>query len=582
MDAMTDVTDSTSANKRDKQGSEGIVLQSRRRHAQDIAHNSCRTSDTQRPRQTIEQDETEESTSAATEMEDAPTEQTSNVSSSGSINTHGFAKYAVPLPPRLLRQGRQVPGAFRVYPPGTLIIEPCDDILESNGVSDAAAVEPVAVVDEVLIGVAVVPDDELDLAPVAATLLKGRYVKRRRLVLLIVSVISILCVVGIVVGVTTRADRGGNTPQAPTFTAPPTVDKLAMSLPSSTIAALQNELPAAQRNARWYTDKAWFNSSILQARSPQGKAWQWLMSLPALSDQLMATKQFALATLYFATNGTNWKNASNWLSPTAHICDWFPGRFGEECYEPNGFRSLVLSNNDLQGLLPPELGLLTGLDVVKFAGNALHGTIHTDIWASWSQVQVLDLYSNRFTGQLSTTLGSFMNLRILSAGSNSFTGSIPTDLGFSTSITDLDLTDNLLSGTISPEIALYRKLRSIDLSGNNMVTGTIPTEVGQLHDLEILSMVDCNVTGTLPTQLSKLEILRSLDVSGTRISGTVPVEYGKLSRLIFLQIQETNISGSIPTAVCQSFLANRASDGIVVDCSQVLCDCNCSCAQDVI
>ena len=557
--------------------------------------------------------------------DDSPTEPVSNTSLSAKQQQH------------TRRVPSMRPGAIRVYPPGTTIHEVDDDIVETmTGVSNSR-VQPVRVVDvtnEVLIGVAV--DDSESSDPVAAELLKGRYVKRRRLILLIMGVVLGLCVIGVIIGVTTRPDSDGNLPPK-LIDLPQALEKLAMGLPNYTVAVLQNELPAPRRTDHWYKDAAWFDNSTI-VHSPQGKAWKWLMSLPSLNEQILVKEKFALATFYFATDGDNWKNNSKWLSRTDHICDWWSQPkdprsqqpFLAHCKGTLGFQQLVMPDNGLKGSVPPEIGFLTRLTLVNLAGNALQGDIHEDVWESWRDLSNLSLLNNNFTGSLSTMLGLFSNLRVLNLDTNQFTGTLPTELGLlSTYLKEVFLTNNLLagsvpseyghlgqltylvldsngfigpipssiggmqsllflrlasnklSGSIPSETGLCRMLQLVDLSHNPHMTGTIPTQVAQLSQLAFWYLYNSSVTGMLPTQLSNLESLRSLDVSGTRMSGTVPSGFGQMSRLASLRINNTDMSGSIPSTVCQSFAANRASNGIVVDCDQVACDCNCTCAADL-
>ena len=67
--------------------------------------------------------------------------------------------------------------------------------------------------------------------------------------------------------------------------------------------------------------------------------------------------------------------------------------------------------------------------------------------------------------------------------SNRLSGSIPTELGNLTGLEDLRLHNNKLSGTIPTELGQLSSLTSLSL-GDNQLSGSIPTELGNLTDLQ--------------------------------------------------------------------------------------------------
>jgi len=67
------------------------------------------------------------------------------------------------------------------------------------------------------------------------------------------------------------------------------------------------------------------------------------------ADQLPLKQTYALNTLYFSTNGTNWLDSLDWTGP-APVCGWF----GVSCNLTEVF-NLTLPDNDLQGTLTSEI-----------------------------------------------------------------------------------------------------------------------------------------------------------------------------------------------------------------------------------
>ena len=80
------------------------------------------------------------------------------------------------------------------------------------------------------------------------------------------------------------------------------------------------------------------------------------------------------------------------------------------------------------------------------------------------------------------------------------------------SVTELNLASNLslywndLTGTIPTEIGNLQALEGLDLASNDL-TGTIPTEIGNLQALEALWLSENDLTGAIPTEIGNLQAL---------------------------------------------------------------------------
>jgi Leucine-rich repeat (LRR) protein len=130
--------------------------------------------------------------------------------------------------------------------------------------------------------------------------------------------------------------------------------------------------------------------------------------------------------------------------------------------------------------------------------------------------------------------------------SNSLTGSIPTELGNLSNLTILSLSSNDLTGTIPTELGNLSNLTSLYLYSNEL-TGTIPTELGNLSNLSYLSLGNNDLTGTIPTELGNLSNLTSLSLGSNDLTGTIPTELGNLSNLSYLSLGNNDLTGTIPT-----------------------------------
>ncbi|KAI4297406.1 hypothetical protein L6164_037298 [Bauhinia variegata] len=59
---------------------------------------------------------------------------------------------------------------------------------------------------------------------------------------------------------------------------------------------------------------------------------------------------------------------------------------------------------------------------------------------------------------------------------------------------------------------------------NNLLTGSIPAEIGQLRDLKILSMAVNNLWGTIPSTISNISTLEGISLSYNSLKGNIPKE----------------------------------------------------------
>jgi hypothetical protein len=114
------------------------------------------------------------------------------------------------------------------------------------------------------------------------------------------------------------------------------------------------------------------------ASSPQGKALAWLQNDSDYA--LFRLKQrYALGVLYYSTNGQYWNNSREWMSDTDE-CGWYSGSDDRTCDESSHLLNMVLGENNLDGSIPTELELLTGLTTLDLSGATLSGSIHSELY----------------------------------------------------------------------------------------------------------------------------------------------------------------------------------------------------------
>jgi len=137
------------------------------------------------------------------------------------------------------------------------------------------------------------------------------------------------------------------------------------------------------------------------------------------------------------------------------------------------------------------------------------------------------------------------HVTILDLWSNGLSGLIPSELGNLSNLNFLNLYSNGLSGSIPAELGNLSNLSRLYLN-NNQLSGSIPAELGNLSNLSTLFLDNNELSGSIPTELGNLSNLEFLDLSSNGLSGSIPSELGNLSQLHWLYLENNQISGSIP------------------------------------
>ena len=257
--------------------------------------------------------------------------------------------------------------------------------------------------------------------------------------------------------------------------------------------------------------------------------------MPATTAGDAATDRAALAALYNATDGANWANNDNWLSDKP-LGEWH----GVTTDSDGRVRRLDLSDNQLSGEIPSELGSLSNLEWLWLQRNQLSG-VPPEL-GSLSNLERLHLSGNQLT-QIPGELGKLSRLERLDLSDNQLSG-VPPELGSLSNLTHLYLHDNQLSGEIPAELGSLSNLEWLWLQ-RNQLSGEIPAELGSLSNLERLDLSDNQLSG-VPPELGSLSNLERLDLSDNQLSG-VPPELGSLSNLTHLYLHDNQLSGEIPS-----------------------------------
>ena len=283
----------------------------------------------------------------------------------------------------------------------------------------------------------------------------------------------------------------------------------------------------------------------------------WMLQDPNLGTYSYERQlqRFGLVVFYYSTRGDNWTCNEHWLSYTTSECEWYSsssmpelqledGSSPGSCDENGRIINISLANNNLQGSIVLFLDF-PFLKIFDIANNHIRGNVPPVV--AGPELEVVIFSNNQLEGALVSD-GSFFaatKLRIVKLDGNRLAGYNPAVYLILPHLEIINVTGNLYDGPITTYFQYCKNLTYIG-NGHNLLTGTVPTELGLLTRLE------------------------GFDISGNiGLSGTIPTELEALPNLALLDISETSLTGSIPAPFCSGML----NESIVIhaNCSHVQC-----------
>ena len=247
-----------------------------------------------------------------------------------------------------------------------------------------------------------------------------------------------------------------------------------------------------------------------------------------------------LEAFYYATNGPNWTNSTNWLTG-ATLAQWY----GVTANDDDRVTELTITSNNLEGSLPSTLGDLEYLEVLNLELNRdLSGNVPEEL-GDLSNLTFLKFSATDLSGPIPSSLGRLSNLRTLHLNHTDLSGSIPTELGDLTELTSLDLCHSDLSGTIPSELGNLSSVTWFCLGANGF-TGPLPTSLVGLSSVQYFHVGMNELSGTIPSELGDLGNLQELLLFTNEFTGDFPVSLANLTELWRLSIAGNDLTGCIP------------------------------------
>lgn len=219
------------------------------------------------------------------------------------------------------------------------------------------------------------------------------------------------------------------------------------------------------------------------------RALRWLVfedgASTSLSDHEYDSallQRYALATIYYSTNGDEWTRCSKAAGIDAE------GVFNSPCEGGYGARFLSSTSHLQWSGVMGRNGVITMLDL-SGRGVAASTFLPPELAILGPSLELLWVHDNvELGGTLPGYIGTeFTNLASLAVHNTGMSGTVPNSMYTLPKLTSLRLYGSNFSGTLSSDIGKLGGLKWLWVHNNHFV-GTVPSELGLLSKLEGLTL----------------------------------------------------------------------------------------------
>ncbi|XP_031100198.1 LRR receptor-like serine/threonine-protein kinase FLS2 isoform X2 [Ipomoea triloba] len=168
---------------------------------------------------------------------------------------------------------------------------------------------------------------------------------------------------------------------------------------------------------------------------------------------------------------------------------------------------------------------------------------HPIILANWSN-------ASSVCDWIGVTCGTrILRVIALDISQMGLSGTIPSQFGNLSFLVSLNASGNNFSGNLPDSLSHLHRLKIFDFNVNNL-TGEISSWFGFLSNLQVLNLGQNHFTGSIPLSLFNLSKLETLDLSFNQVNGSIPSTIFNLSTLENLRLVSNSLSGTLPQNLC--------------------------------
>ncbi|PPD67146.1 hypothetical protein GOBAR_DD35972 [Gossypium barbadense] len=241
----------------------------------------------------------------------------------------------------------------------------------------------------------------------------------------------------------------------------------------------------------------------------------------------------------------------------------------------SSLKTLSLISLGIWGPLPDKIHRLSSLEYLDLSSNFLFGSIPPKMF-TLLKLQTFVLDDNVFNDTVPSWLNSLPNLTTLRMKNNRLKGPFPSSIKGIRTLVDLALSSNEISGNL-PDLSSLTNLKLLDLRGNklgshlptlpkgllmvflnnNSFMGEIPTQYGQLNQLQHIDVSFNMLTGKPPPELFSLPSLAHLNLASNTLKGSLSDNLNCGRNLEFVDISNNRLMGSLPSCLNSETRDNR-------------------------
>ena len=285
-------------------------------------------------------------------------------------------------------------------------------------------------------------------------------------------------------------------------------------------------------------------------------AYGCLHDIPIPNSTLETTftpqqERAVLMEIFDQTDGHNWRKSTHWGNNSVPHCFWY----GITCDQTNSYIiSIALTKNNLVGVFPGSLWKLRNLQGLCVGNNnRLAGNLFEILSANMTTLLRLDLAFNKLSGEIPAEIlpkiPSLVKVQLCCQLGKGLSSTIPRDIGNLSELQVLSIGENTLNGMIPKSIAKLKKLWFLDLESVSFLSGGFEN-LYNLSSLRYMHLSLAGLNGTLPDDFglyfpAMIECL----LPGNHFSGSIPSTIGNMTNLWHLNLANNALSGKLPKSL---------------------------------